>query len=494
MLTRLRTIGRSVYATASLFAWAFLCPLLLLSTQAISAASQSYLGKTTMQSAQVGNVIVQSAEAKYNLDTLLGDPTISGAFKYEASERLHYSTVAFLICQTAASPRYYVMLDPTIPDPGKGYGFNATGSPNWNKVFKLSASCAGDDYLDEATARAFWHSGFSVIGMLLVADRDEVVKDHPPGPKAKQVESASGSRTIGGTSRLGGIPTDTGKQSAPQQPLVTSSTAQMERIQEELRRQQEASAQRQRDLLQRQREAETQRQRQQVEAQERLEGLRRQSAEAERKRGDAAKKSRSEQDEKRAEAKRKADALAGEFARQNKEMNRTIDSGVREIQGVMDQLARSRAESRDTERRLEEERRQREEREEAGELRAKSAREQEAARREYEEEQKQLREEQDRIRWQAESERQQVEEQQRKEAAQRAKAKQLRMEAKENSLKNDGAAALKSLSKRPATRKVPSAFDALDVVAGVAATNKPGSLNLESGSTSTNTVSSAGKK
>ncbi len=443
-----------------------------------------------MQAAQVGSVQVNSAEGKYSLDMLMGEPVISGSFKYEASERLHYSTVAFLICQAPATPRYYVQLDPSIPDPGKGYGFNVPGSPAWDKVFKRTPETKGSDYLDAASAQAFWKNGFTVIGMLLVADPDKAARDRPstskPATPAGQGQTATGGES--GRAQPAATATDRLARPNSQPSPAAPAGSQPAGIQEELRRQQEASPQRQRELEQRRRETEAQRGRQQAEAQKRMDALRRQSAEAERKRQEAAEKFRNEQEEKRAEAKRKADALATEFARQNREMSDTIDRGVRDINNVFDQIARANAESRESSRLKNEER---DRREEAREAREKLAKEEEMAEREHEAELERLREEEARLRREAEYEQARLQDQQRQEAAQREKAKKLRMEAKENSLKSDAAAALNSLTKRPSATKSSSAFDLLDAVSTVTATNRLGTNVPASAAGSTNAVHSA---
>lgn len=467
---------------------AIITGLLAISTL-LHAETRTYEGSISIpQPAQVGGILVRSAEAVYRL-TINFDPFISGKYKYEADSKLAPLTKVWLICQTPTSPRYYVMLDPTVPNPGKGYGYNATRAPNWEQTFKRSPRSEGNDYLDATGAKQFWESGFTVVGMMFEAGTDTTAKARPSDRAAT---SGSSRNTTGvDVAAPGKSPSQaTGGASAAQAAAAALEATQAQRKEEEAHRQQAATQQRQQELEQQQRQAQAESERRQQEARERLETLQQQNADAQRRREEAAERLRNEQEEKRAESKRKADAIAAEVARANREMSDTIDRGVNNINNVFDQIHRANAESRQNERRMEAERREREEAEESfNEAKTENerlARQEAESRHRYEEEMEELRQEEESARRDAIAERARAEEAREQEAADQAKAKQRRIEAKEKRLKSDAAAALSGVSKRKAIPMTNGVFDHLDTLLVIAQTNKSATNIVIQGSALTN--------
>ena len=85
--------------------------------------------------------------AKWDLDSLFGEPLVRGSWKWESGRcgEAHYSTVAWLRIQGdipeptkkgygRRSLTAYVKLSPLVPGANEGFGFNVAGSPPWDEL------------------------------------------------------------------------------------------------------------------------------------------------------------------------------------------------------------------------------------------------------------------------------------------------------------------------------------------------------------------------
>lgn len=116
---------------------------------------------------QAGNCNINSMTVNYSIRSLMGEPVVNGAFKWSAgyqtdAECLPYNTKVSLKVEDMTGGYAYITISPTVPDSDDGFGYNASGSPNWDDLF-----CGwGDRYINncfsESDAKQFWKNGFDV--------------------------------------------------------------------------------------------------------------------------------------------------------------------------------------------------------------------------------------------------------------------------------------------------------------------------------------------
>lgn len=109
----------------------------------ISSLNAEITGTTTQKSINVGDVKIRSFTVKYKFDHFFGELTRTAVYKWEGTGDLRtYDWSAQLVDKTG---KYAVGVGGqlvgvswgggTLGKPGKGYGFDVAGSPNWNKAF-----------------------------------------------------------------------------------------------------------------------------------------------------------------------------------------------------------------------------------------------------------------------------------------------------------------------------------------------------------------------
>ncbi|MCT4603813.1 MAG: hypothetical protein N4A59_13060 [Marinifilum sp.] len=118
---------------------------------------------------------ISKVSVKWSFNTIMGEPTVNGVFKWEADSNteinhLKYNDFIILKCKSNTSNSYaWVKIDPTVPKAGYGYGYNATGSPDWHRLFSsFNSNGRAIDYWTESEAKAFWKSGFSVVDFKII--------------------------------------------------------------------------------------------------------------------------------------------------------------------------------------------------------------------------------------------------------------------------------------------------------------------------------------
>lgn len=94
-------------------------------------------GYITKRNIQIGNCTIDELIVHYRVSSFFGEPTVNGSFKWTAGTNtaddcLPYSTKIFLKITEPSGGNGYIILSPVVPKSGAGYGYNVTGSPNWN--------------------------------------------------------------------------------------------------------------------------------------------------------------------------------------------------------------------------------------------------------------------------------------------------------------------------------------------------------------------------
>ncbi|MDW6003289.1 ankyrin repeat domain-containing protein [Vibrio mangrovi] len=94
--------------------------------------NSEYSGEFTHRNLKVGDIAIRSITTRYRISTIMGQPLVSGSWKWESDSdvTLPYNFAVLLRIENGQT-RGYIKIDPSIPKSNKGYGFNASGSPNW---------------------------------------------------------------------------------------------------------------------------------------------------------------------------------------------------------------------------------------------------------------------------------------------------------------------------------------------------------------------------
>lgn len=118
---------------------------------------------------------ISSMTVKYEFRSLMGEPVVAGSYKWEAprgrdTDCLSYQDKIILKVQGSAG-HAYVELDPTVPEAGRGYAYNVSGSPNWGRLFcSFDRSGARKECFSADSAKKFWKAGFQVTDFLLMRE------------------------------------------------------------------------------------------------------------------------------------------------------------------------------------------------------------------------------------------------------------------------------------------------------------------------------------
>ena len=121
--------------------------LIVLSLMISSFAYSQHEGTLTQSNVQIGDHTYSSITVKYKIGTLMGEPTVNGSYKVTGNSNydLPSSTVIWLKITTSNGGSGYIRLDPAVPEVNGEYGYNCTGSPNWdNFICGFSGTEQGD--------------------------------------------------------------------------------------------------------------------------------------------------------------------------------------------------------------------------------------------------------------------------------------------------------------------------------------------------------------
>ena len=126
---------------------------------------------------------ISSFTAKYKVSHFFGEPTVNGAYQWEASGTtpancLPYDTTVWLQIVNDTSSGY-IRLSPTVSEAGTGYGMNVTGSPNWNNFICGFDGTMATTCLDPASAKALYKGG-RITDFILASNQQIGSSRHSP--------------------------------------------------------------------------------------------------------------------------------------------------------------------------------------------------------------------------------------------------------------------------------------------------------------------------
>lgn len=117
-------------------------------------------GTKTKYNVRIANCHASLVTVRYKLDSLMGEPTVAGSFKWEGNDcRLPSSTKIWLQITDGHGGKGYVKIDPVAPKANAGYGYNATGSPNWGSAICGFNGTRATRCLSPSNAKSLWKSG-----------------------------------------------------------------------------------------------------------------------------------------------------------------------------------------------------------------------------------------------------------------------------------------------------------------------------------------------
>ena len=117
-------------------------------------------GSLSKSGVRVGPCYANSVDVRYRLDSLMGEPVVGGSWSWsgDSSCSLPSSTVIWLKVQSGSSYGY-VRLDPVVPDANEGFGYNVSGSPNWNETVCGYSGARPQGCMNSGAAKNLWKSG-----------------------------------------------------------------------------------------------------------------------------------------------------------------------------------------------------------------------------------------------------------------------------------------------------------------------------------------------
>ena len=98
--------------------------------------AQKIEGLLSKSNLQVAGIQIAKIDVKYKIDTLFGEPVVTGTWKWTAggadqNETLPSNLRVWLKIQNGTSYGF-VKINPTIPRSGQDYAYHSSGSPNWD--------------------------------------------------------------------------------------------------------------------------------------------------------------------------------------------------------------------------------------------------------------------------------------------------------------------------------------------------------------------------
>jgi len=111
----------------------FIGALALLAFPSWSIAAGPGNDSLTKYNIRIGNCNATSVTAKWRLDSIMGEATVNGSYKWKGDSgcTLPSSTVIWLKVANGQGAYGYVKLAPVTPKANRGFGYDTTGSPSW---------------------------------------------------------------------------------------------------------------------------------------------------------------------------------------------------------------------------------------------------------------------------------------------------------------------------------------------------------------------------
>lgn len=117
-------------------------------------------GTLTKRNVSIKNCNFSSLTVKYKVGSFFGEPTVNGAYKLTGSDncKAHYNTTIWLKIQSGGSYGY-IRLAPTVPKTNEGYGYNVTGSPDWDDFICGYSGNKKNNCMTEEQAKNLYKNG-----------------------------------------------------------------------------------------------------------------------------------------------------------------------------------------------------------------------------------------------------------------------------------------------------------------------------------------------
>lgn len=117
-------------------------------------------GSDTQHNVRIGNCSASTVEVRYRLDSLMGEPVVGGSWRWDGDSSCRVPSSAMIWLKVQNGANYgFVRLDPAIPSANQGFGFNVSGSPNWDEVVCGYNGTRPQGCMDSSSAKALWKSG-----------------------------------------------------------------------------------------------------------------------------------------------------------------------------------------------------------------------------------------------------------------------------------------------------------------------------------------------
>ena len=102
--------------------------------------------------------IADSVTVRWDLDSLLGEPTVNGTYMYSGNCKPGPRFVIWLQVEHAGG-RGWVRLAPATPNGPGSWGFNVAGSPDWDEVLCGYDGTRKTSCHDPSSAKDMWKNG-----------------------------------------------------------------------------------------------------------------------------------------------------------------------------------------------------------------------------------------------------------------------------------------------------------------------------------------------
>ena len=116
-------------------------------------------GEVTRNGVYMGEgCYADSVMVRYKLDSLIGEPTVAGTWMYVGDCEPAHDFMVWLRVEGAGAWGW-VKLDPAIPSASGEWGFNVTGSPEWDDLLCGYDGTRKQRCLSSDDAKAIWKEG-----------------------------------------------------------------------------------------------------------------------------------------------------------------------------------------------------------------------------------------------------------------------------------------------------------------------------------------------
>lgn len=133
-----------------------------------SAKSAAHEGTITGGAQDLVSCQVSKFTAKYKIDTLFGDPVVSGAYTWNGdAESIPSDTYLAIRCQEPGGRTYYAHMWPTPGKNGQSSFDTIASGKSWGDFLRTGDSLESS-YVSADEAKRFYRAGFSVTGASLV--------------------------------------------------------------------------------------------------------------------------------------------------------------------------------------------------------------------------------------------------------------------------------------------------------------------------------------